>query len=98
MSTTNTQPMAVRLAAAIRTHEHHPQFALMEKASAELVRLHEVNTELLEALKLMESVQVQIDELPMFPSSHATESIRFKLFDARTSARAAIAKATGGAA
>jgi hypothetical protein len=37
----STQPKALRLADAIKTHKHHPQFNLMETAAAELRRLHE---------------------------------------------------------
>lgn len=51
--------------------------------------------DLLKALVLMEKAQAHIEGLPMFPTTHATEAARFKLFDARQAARAAIAKATG---
>ena len=45
-----SKPEALRLADAIRTHEQHPQFNLMKKASAELRRLHHNNEVLLNAL------------------------------------------------
>jgi hypothetical protein len=48
---TDTKPYALQLADGIETHEHHPRYFFYKKVAAELRRLHEVNSELLEALK-----------------------------------------------
>lgn len=66
-----------------------------DQLRAQLAEAVASKRELLEALELMEKAQAHIDGLPMFPTTHATEGARFKLFDARQAARASIAKATG---
>lgn len=63
---------------------HRDMAALRVKADA-----------LKDALDLMEEAQAYIDGLPMFQTTHATETARFKLLDARLAARAAIANYTG---
>ena len=77
----STQPEALRLADALDCHDHIG----MSKAAAELRRLHSVNADLLEALKLCES---NISSL--LASAHP------KVYgEWLTVVRAAITKATG---
>ena len=64
-----TQPEALRLAEELNIHAHHAMngeaFAVAVVAVAELRRLHEVNTELLAALKAL----VKADEPDCIKSS-----------------------------
>ena len=49
----NTQPEALRLADAMLAEPRKPTWDELDKAAAELRRLHEVNQELLKALESM---------------------------------------------
>ena len=98
---TDKQPEAVRLADLLENEKHVTDLALF-KAAAELRRLHEVNAELVEALKellfeeetqdngLTEAVIMSHDEFIKF----MRESVR-SYESAKEKARKAIANATG---
>ena len=82
------QPEALRLADAILTNKW-PQVSPIWEASQELRRLHEVNQELLEALK---------DIAEMYSYEDSIIELARKFYEAKCTACVAIAKAEGGAA
>jgi type VI protein secretion system component VasF len=81
----NKQPEALRLADAIEKgiQTFFPDFEPIYNAPAELRRLHEINQELLEALKDLEVMAERYRQSGM------------PIPDAQKTARAAILKATG---
>lgn len=52
--TTTQQPLALKLAEAVKTHEHHPQYKFYGMVSDELIRLH-IRNSWLEAELVKES-------------------------------------------
>ena len=86
----NTQPEALRLADAMLAEPRKPTWDELDKAAAELRRLHEVNQELLSALR------VAVCEIADW-GSYASEYFQNKhdLQGAISRATAAINKATG---
>ena len=79
------QPEALRLADAILTNKW-PQVSPIWEASQELRRLHEVNQELLEALK---------DIAEMYSYEDSIIELARKFYEAKCTACVAIAKAEG---
>ena len=82
------QPEALRLADAILTNKL-PQVSPCWEASQELRRLHESNTELLEALETIRD---------LYEYETSCGELASRLYDARSISIFAIAKAEGGAA
>ena len=82
------QPEALRLADAILTNKW-PQVSPIWEASQELRRLHESNTELLEALETIRD---------LYEYETSCGELASRLYDARSISIFAIAKAEGGAA
>lgn len=85
---TNKQPEALRLADLI--DNRHCTYGDIDEAADELRRLHEVNAELVEALK--EAIEA-IDEWGAYASPYFQN--KYDLQSDINKARAALAKATG---
>lgn len=73
----NTQPEALRLADAVRTHEYHPQYRMYERVASELRRLHQHEKALQEWLDKTEWVQTtsRFSELGM----HRADVMRYRI-------------------
>jgi hypothetical protein len=74
-----TQPEALRLAEALLTGSHHRP--VLDRSAAELRRLHEVNQEMLAALKMAEPLlQAMLNNivryLPQYEKMPALDQVR----------------------
>lgn len=90
----NTQPEALRLAESLErwVRVYEPEFELGTYAAAELRRLHEVNQELLEALKYAEAGLADIGDADREPGDDLAWCEK-RAAEALPTVRAAIAKA-----
>ena len=81
---TDKQPEALSIAKRLKNQQQPLSLALREKAAAELRRLHEVNAELVEALKFL-----------LMDTEHKDHDCGDEKWCPVLQAKAALAKATG---
>ena len=92
---TDKQPEALSIAKRLKNQQQPLSLALREKAAAELRRLHEVNAELVEALKFYANEKRYTSHLVNDGDCYFDDMGRDILFDLGNTAQAALRKATG---